>query len=298
MIGLNYLKNNLYNNNLNKIKTLLEHITSNNLRSFIFGIFATIILQSSSAFTALIIVFLGTNLVSLKTAILLILASNIGTCFSPFIFSLNFNNFSFLFLFIGLILILTKKHKCNLLGNIIIDIGFIFLGLALLNQSVSILNSFGFFDLFLKSNHDLFTFLISILLTCITQSSSLIIALTQTLYQNDIFDLSKSLIFVLGANVGTCIATYLYTLSFPYKVKFAIKTNILFNLFSAILFFLFIKYFCILTLFLKNILSLNKPATIALFQLIFNMFPALIVFLFYNKIYFFITKYFFMLSCQ
>ena len=293
MIGLNFLKTNLYSTNSDKIKTLLEQFTSNNLRSFIFGIFATVILQSSSAFTALIIAFLGSNLIPLKPAILLILASNIGTCFSPFIYSLNINNFSFLFLFAGLILIIFKKHKYNILGNIIIDIGFIFLGITLLNQSISYLNSLGFFNVFFKSNNNLFTFLISILLTCITQSSSLIIAITQTLYQNNIFNLSKSLIFVLGSNVGTCFATYLYTLSFSKKVKFAIKTNIFFNLFAAIIFFLFIKYFLDFTLYLKSILSLNKPATIALFQLIFNVLPTLIIFLFYNKIYCFIIKYFF-----
>ena len=293
MIGLNFLKSNLYNANFVKLKLSLEKLSKNNIYSFLFGIFATMILQSSSALTAIIIAFLGANLIDLKPAILIILASNIGTCLTPFIFALNIKYITFILFFIGYILILLKKNKLALIGNIIIDVGFIFLGLRITNYSISCFSENGFFDIFFYNKQNNFlSFFLSILLTMITQSSSLVIVITQTLYQNDVFNLYQSLIFVLGSNIGTCIATYLYTFSFPSKVKIAIKVNIIFNILSAFIFILLLKYFCHITLFIKNLLLLNKPATIALFQLIFNFVPTIIIFMFYNKIYFLISNYF------
>lgn len=82
---------------------------------------------------------------------------------------------------------------------------------------------------------------------------------------------------MLGANIGTTLTTYIYTINQPQKVKKIIIYNILFNIFGALLFLCFIDYYII---FLKYIGILKvKKQTISLAHLIFNFATTVIIYI-------------------
>ena len=61
----------------------------NPLLLFLNGIFSTVIIQSSSAFTAMIIGFSGGGAINFASAVYLILGANVGSCFSVLFISLK-----------------------------------------------------------------------------------------------------------------------------------------------------------------------------------------------------------------
>lgn len=293
LIGLSNTKDSLYSLNSISFKKIISKLTNKNISSFFIGILLTAIIQSSSGITAITIVFLSTNILSFKSAALIILGSNIGTCITPFIFTLNIDSFSLIIIAIGYILSIIKQNKVHIIGNIIISLGLIFLGLNFLNYGLSFLEQNIIFSNILKNTKTPFlAIIISSLIATILQSSSATIAITQSLYQNNLINLQSGLGFMLGANIGTCIATYILALSSSKESKLAIKVNIIFNIIGAVVFFVFLNPFSNFLLILENKFNIEKDLIIAYSHLIFNIVSTLIVFVFFDKFLILCTKKF------
>ena len=156
----------------------------------------------------------------------------------------------------------------------IIYLGIIFYSLTVINLSFDYLKD-NIKILFFNSN--IITLLEGTVLTAIINSSSTLIISSGILYANATISLEQGISLMLGANIGTTITTYFYTLNQNIKVKKIIVYNILFNLFGALLFLCFIDYFIIL-LKLLNILQYKKQ-TIAIAHLIFNILTTLLTYI-------------------
>ena len=291
LIGLNSMRESLFTLNSNSLKTTIKKLTNHKLTSFLIGIIFTAIIQSSSGVTAITIAFLSSGLLSFEASVLIILGSNIGTCITPFIFTFNIDKYALLIVVLGYILSLVNRHKIKILGNIIIGLGLIFLGLGFLDYGLNYLSQNILFTNILKNTKSPFlSIIISSFVATILQSSSATIAITQSLYNNQIISIYSALGFMLGANIGTCLASYVLAISSSKEAKLAIKVNIIFNIIGALAFFIFLKPFANLLLFLENYYQLTKSVTIAYSHLIFNITSTLIVFIFFKQFLYVCTK--------
>lgn len=63
----------------NKMKQILEKLTSNRFKAVIVGALITAIIQSSSATTVMVVGFVNTGLMTLQQAVWIIMGANIGT---------------------------------------------------------------------------------------------------------------------------------------------------------------------------------------------------------------------------
>ena len=63
----------------NKMKTILERLTSNRIKGVLAGAIITAVIQSSSATTVMVVGFVNSGLMTLRQAVWVIMGANIGT---------------------------------------------------------------------------------------------------------------------------------------------------------------------------------------------------------------------------
>lgn len=285
LFGLNSLRSSLFNLASEKFKLILSRFTNTNIKAFLLGITSTAIIQSSSGITAITIILLSTDILPLKAAVLIILGSNIGTCFTPFLFTFNIGNYSLLLIILGYFFLIRKKDKIKLTGNIIISLGLVFLGLNFLDLGLNDISNYSQFTYLFTTKSNFLSLIISTIITSLLQSSSATIAITQSLYQNSIITLTSSCFFMLGANIGTTISSYSYAKSLNSSAKLAIKINILFNILGSLIFIILLKPFIIFLNYLKDTFNLTNQLTVAYSHLIFNLLTSLITFIFFDFLF-------------
>ena len=93
-----------------RLRNLLDKYTTNPFLGVLTGILVTILLQSSSGTTVIVVGLVGAGLLNLKQAIGIVMGANIGTTLTTFIIGFNLSKFSLPILFIGAaLLFFTKK---------------------------------------------------------------------------------------------------------------------------------------------------------------------------------------------
>ena len=80
LFGMNVMGQALERRAGNKLRTLLDTMTSNVFAGFLTGLGITAIIQSSSATTVMVVGFVNSGLMTLRQAINVIMGANVGTC--------------------------------------------------------------------------------------------------------------------------------------------------------------------------------------------------------------------------
>ena len=88
LFGMSLMGTGLEKSTGNKLKSLLERLTSKKLNGFLMGVAVTAIIQSSSATTVMVVGFVNSGIMTLKQAIHIIMGANVGTTVTAWILSL------------------------------------------------------------------------------------------------------------------------------------------------------------------------------------------------------------------
>src|SRR5699024_2714740 len=121
----------------NKMKTILEKLTSNRFVGVLAGAIITAIIQSSSATTVMVVGFVNSGLMTLRQAVWIIMGANIGTTITGQLVALDIGTIAPLFAFIGVaMLMFSKNRKVQNIGSIIAGLGVLFIGLGLMSDAM------------------------------------------------------------------------------------------------------------------------------------------------------------------
>ena len=74
----------------NRMKSILEKLTSNRVKGVLVGAAITAVIQSSSATTVMVVGFVNSGLMTLKQAVWVIMGANIGTSITGWILCLSY----------------------------------------------------------------------------------------------------------------------------------------------------------------------------------------------------------------
>lgn len=174
LYGMHLMSQSLETCTNNYMKHILLSFSHHKYYSIILGIILTAIMQSSSAMSVMLIGFLNSHLISLESAIWILMGANIGTTITGQIIALDIGKLAPVLAIIGVLFLFTKYQT---IGEVLTGLGLLFIGLELLQQGLSDVN----IDTFLKINHPIVMILYGFLLTSIIQSSSASIAILQSL---------------------------------------------------------------------------------------------------------------------
>lgn len=285
MFGITFMGDGLKAVAGDKLREYIDKYTSNTFSGLIIGILLTILLQSSSATTAIVIGLVRAGLMSLNQAAGVVLGANIGTTVTSFLISISLDKYAMYIVFVGALLIcFGGKQKIKYLGNVILGFGLIFYGMDAMGTALAELKQLPEFTSFALSmaSNPLLGFVAGILITAALQSSAATIGVIQKLYDAGAVSLGASIPFMLGANIGTTMTGILASIGGSTAGKRTAAMHTIMNIIGGI-----IGMICLIpyTAFIQNVFgSLNPMMQIAVANIIFKTVTTLLFVPFVNKL--------------
>ncbi len=222
-----------------KLKRILEALTSNRVLAIIVGAGVTAIIQSSSATTVMTVGFVNAGLMSLFQAAGVVMGANIGTTITAQLIAFKLTDVAPLILAIGAAMVLfSKKRKTRDLGDIILGFGILFVGMSMMEGSMKPLRELQEFrDLILTlGKHPLLGVFVGIGMTAVVQSSSATIGILLALASNNSLPLTVALPILFGDNIGTCVTALLASIGTNKNARRASLFHLCFNTIGTLLF--------------------------------------------------------------
>ena len=230
-----------------RLRTFMAKMTSNTFKCILTGITVTALVQSSTATTLMLVSFVNAGLLSLATAVAVIMGANIGTTVTAWIFALSFGGSSFSLgaiavplMFFAFVLISANKKKFNNLGEFLMGFALLFLGLTTLRETSTVLLDNEPVRHFLGGLTDwgaLSILLFMVAGACMTlmlQSSAATMAITMVLVANGYIPFEMAAAMVLGENIGTTITSNIAASVANVSAKRTARAHFLFNVFGVI----------------------------------------------------------------
>jgi phosphate:Na+ symporter len=253
----------------NRMRNILAALTKNRVIALIVGAFVTMIIQSSSATTVMLVSFVQAQLMSYAQALGVIMGANIGTTITAQLVAFKLTDYALGMITVGFIMTMfSKRETFKHFGEALLGFGILFFGMYLMSDAMKPLRDYQpFQDLMIGLENPWFGLLIGALFTGLIQSSSAFTGIVITLAMNGLITLEAGIPLILGANVGTCITAGLASIGTIRDAKRVAIAHVLFNIGGVLIFIWFIPY---LADFVRT-LSSDTPRQIANAHTIFNI---------------------------
>src|SRR5690554_2159534 len=270
-----------------KLRDYIDRYTSKIYMGILVGAVITVLIQSSSATTAITIDFVRAGLMRLEQSVGIIMGANIGTTVTSILIGLKIENFALYIIFIGSYLILfTKRKKTIYIGNSILGFGIMFFGLKTMGDELKMLSQIDLFNQLTEqmSEYPLLALSGGILMTGLIQSSSAMIGIVQKIYEAGGMTLEAALPFVFGSNIGTTITAVFAALGGSLASKRAAGVHTFFNVAGTMAGMLLLNQFIAFDKLLSNYFHLNEMLQISIAHIIFNIIATLVMYPFVKQI--------------
>ena len=109
LFGMTAMSSGLQNAAGDKLRGILEQVTSSKIKGVLLGIGVTVMIQSSSATDMMVIGFVNSGLMEITQAIGVIMGANIGTTVTAQITAFDLSAFAPVLLFCGCVMALFRK---------------------------------------------------------------------------------------------------------------------------------------------------------------------------------------------
>lgn len=278
LYGMNMMSNGLEMAAGDKMKTILEKLTSNRILGVLVGALVTAIIQSSSATTVMVVGFVNSGLMSLTSAVWVIMGANIGTTITGQLIAIDITAIAPLIAFIGVAMIVFfKSQKLDAIGGVIGGLGILFIGMETMSGAMVPLRTMPeFVGLISKFQNPFIGILVGALFTALIQSSSASVGILQALAKSGVMTLSSSIYVLFGQNIGTCITSVLASIGTSKNAKRTTIIHLSFNIIGTVLFVTISMLFPFADL-VQSLTPSNVAAQIANVHTIFNVTTTLLL---------------------
>ena len=279
LYGMQMMSNNLEAAAGNKMKQILEKLTTNRFMGILVGAGITALIQSSSATTVMTVGFVNSGLMSLNQAVWIIMGANIGTTITGQLIALDVGALAPLIAFIGVVLVVfVKNKKLQHVGGIVAGVGVIFIGMGMMSDAMLPLRDEPeFIQLMTSFKNPLLGVMAGALFTAVIQSSAASIGILQALAVSGVIGLHSAVFVLFGQNIGTCITAVLASVGTNRNAKRTTAIHLMFNVVGTVIFVVL----CMVTLFVDWMITTNPAnpaAQIANVHTIFNIATTVILF--------------------
>ena len=221
-----------------RMKTILEKLTSNRFLGVLVGALITAVIQSSSATTVMVVGFVNSGLMNLTQAVWIIMGANIGTTITGQLIALDIGAIAPFVAFIGVAMVVFMHNpKMNYIGSILGGFGVLFLGMDMMSAAMVPLRDMpAFVNLMTSFTNPLLGIAAGAIFTALIQSSSASIGILQTLASSGLIGLDGAVYVLFGQNIGTCITSLLASIGTSRNAKQATFVHFSFNMIGTVLF--------------------------------------------------------------
>lgn len=238
LYGMNLMGDALQKAAGSRLRKLIEVLTNNRFMGVLVGIVVTMIVQSSSATTVMVIGFVNAGLMTLTQAVGVIMGANVGTTVTAQLIALDVTKYAPIAIAVGVaiwIVASKKKHKDT--AEILIGVGILFVGMDMMSTGLAPLADMPVFVSIMSNlNNPIIGMLVGLILTTVFQSSSAAIGLLQALAGQGLITMNMAFPVLFGENIGTTTTGLISSIGANKTAKRAAIIHFLFNLVGTIIF--------------------------------------------------------------
>ena len=262
----------------NNLKQKLHKVSSNRLSGLGVGTLSTVLLQSATAVTILVVSFIQAGMITFAQSFAIILGINIGA--GIIISTLLFGSIKLGTIFASLtgigafIVSFSRREKTRQIGQAILAFGLLFLSLNIITSAMSYFNTLaGFEDFMAILNTPALLVLLGVLFCSLVQSSlasnAVILSLCGGLGVAGVLDIQSALWLAIGVKLSPSISVLMSSIGSSADAK---KASLFYNLINVVTGIIFILlYFTGWTYWLESVIQ--DPAVILV---VFNILMAIV----------------------
>lgn len=238
LCGMQMMSSNLEAVAGDRLKGILEKLTSNRILGVLVGAVITAVIQSSSATTVMVVGFVNSGLMTLRQAVWIIMGANIGTTITGQLVALDIGTIAPLFAFAGIALgMFSKKRNVQNIVSIIAGLGVLFIGLGMMSDAmVPMRDSEVFVNALTSFSNPIIGIVVGAIFTAVIQSSSASVGILQALALSGLIDIHSAVFVLFGQNIGTCITSLIASVGMNRNAKRTTVIHFMFNMIGTVLF--------------------------------------------------------------
>ena len=226
------------------LKNVLTSLTRNRVLGLLLGVVITVLTQSSTATTAMLVGFVNSGLMQFTQTLGVILGADIGTTVTVQILAFNILSYSILLIGVGLLMMYVGNRRLwKALGQSILGFGFIFLSMKIMSDSMAPLKDSETFRLLLMllAGNTIMAIIVAAVFTALVHSSAATIGVALSLAAQGLITLPQAIPIIFGANIGTCATALVVGFSGSTDAKRVAYAHTLFKILGVIIFLPFIN---------------------------------------------------------
>lgn len=245
LLGMTMMSDGMQNAAGDKMRTILSQITNNRFIAIGVGTFVTMVVQSSSATTVMLVSFVHSKLMKFRQTIGVILGAGIGTTITVQLIAFKITDYALLMIGVGFMMnFLFRSNKVRYIGKAILGFGILFFGMHIMSESMFPLRSYSpFIDAIIKLENPLLGILAGTIFTALIQSSAAFIGIMIVLATQGLISLEASIALLLGANIGTAITAILASLKTDREAKQVALAHTFIKIIGVLIFLFWIPQF-------------------------------------------------------
>lgn len=245
LYGIELLSDGMKKSAGNKLRSILKALTKNRVIGLLCGAFLTVMVQSSSATTVMLVSFVQAGLMSFAQAMGVILGSDIGTTITAQMIAFKLTDYALVIIAVGFALkMFGRNQKLRDFGEAVIGFGILFYGMKLMSDAMKPLRVYpGFMEILKELENPILGVFVGALFTALIQSSAAFIGILIVLAEQNLISLTAGVPLVFGANIGTCITAGLASIGTSREAKRVALAHVIFKIAGVFLFIFWIPGF-------------------------------------------------------
>ncbi len=232
-----------------QLRRLLESVTQRPLLGVLAGVLVTILFQSSTATTVILVGLANAAVITLRQSMPVILGADIGTVVTAQLIALKFTELSLLIVGVGApVVFFAKQDRYRRIGQAAMGFGLLFLGLKIVGDSLQPLQKVPEFTRLLLSvsEHPLLAIGAASVITFLIHSSAAVLGIIMALAGYRLIDLQGAVYLILGCNLGTSFTALLSSIGSRREAQRVALAHFFSKLGGTILFALLVPWFAAL----------------------------------------------------
>ena len=225
-----------------KLKNVLAKLTGNRILGVAVGAGITALIQSSTATSVMAVGFVNAGLMNLYQALWVIMGANIGTNITAQLIAFDVGAVAPIVALLGTFFcLLTKDKKLRSIGEAVAGLGFIFVAMSLMKESMAPLSEMDIVkDIFASINNPFIGIIVGIIFVIIIQSSAAGVGVLQAMAMSasgaQLMTLDQAMFIIFGLNIGTCVTAVFASIGGSRNATRAGMLHMLFNVIGTAIF--------------------------------------------------------------
>ena len=224
LFGMSVMGDGLKKASGSKLAPILYKMSNTRLKGVLLGTGVTAVIQSSSATSVMVVGFVNSRMMKLRSGIHVILGSILGTSVTGWVICLSYiegqgglaellstSTITSIAAIAGTLMrMLSKKQMTKDIGSILLGFAVLMFGMSAMSGAMEgMRDNPAFLDMFTSFSHPVVGILIGILISALLQSASAAVGILQALSVTGAIDFSEALPMLMGISIGAALPVVL-----------------------------------------------------------------------------------------